>query len=136
VAAAALGGLLDAERLRAMDEDAALAELQSLRGIGPWSAGHILYRGAGPRDALPASEPRVLHAVAQAYGIPVPGLVTYRRLAESWRPFRMWVCVLLMRHLGRTSAWNAPGLGRERAVMSRRGRTRKPSLPGADRRLY
>jgi 3-methyladenine DNA glycosylase/8-oxoguanine DNA glycosylase len=35
VAAAALAGRLDAQRLRALDEAAALTELQSLRGIGP-----------------------------------------------------------------------------------------------------
>jgi DNA-3-methyladenine glycosylase II len=119
VAAAALAGRLDAQRLRARDEAAALSELQSLRGIGPWSAGHILYRGAGPIDALPASEPRVLHGVAHAYGIAPPSLEEYRQIAERWRPFRMWVCVLLMRHLGRSDAWNARGLARERAAAGR-----------------
>jgi DNA-3-methyladenine glycosylase II len=119
VAGAALAGRLEASRLRALPEAEALAELQSLRGIGPWSAGHILYRGAGPTDALPTSEPRVLHAVTHAYGIAPPSLDEYRRIAERWRPFRMWVCVLLMRHLGRTGAWNAPGLMSERAAAGR-----------------
>ena len=60
VALAALDGLLDAEGLRAMGEANALQRLQSLRGIGPWSASHIYHRGAAPMDALPLTEPRVL----------------------------------------------------------------------------
>jgi DNA-3-methyladenine glycosylase II len=124
VAGAALAGRLDAERLRAMDEATALAELQTIRGVGPWSAGHILYRGAGPMDALPGSEPRVLHGVAHAYGIAAPSLEEFRRLAERWRPFRMWVCVLLMRHLGASAAWNARGLIGERAEAGRSWRQR------------
>jgi DNA-3-methyladenine glycosylase II len=122
VAEAALAGRLEARRLRELDEAEALAELRSLRGIGAWSAEHILYRGAGLIDALPTAEPRVLHGLAHAYGIARPSLEEYRRLAERWRPFRMWVCVLLARHLARTGGWKAPGLARERAAAGRRRR--------------
>jgi len=122
VAEAALAGRLEAQRLRGLDEGEALAELQSLRGIGAWSAEHILYRGAGLIDALPTAEPRVLHGLAHAYGIAPPSLEEYRRIAERWRPFRMWVCVLLARDLARTDSWKAPGLARERAAAGRRRR--------------
>jgi DNA-3-methyladenine glycosylase II len=122
VAEAALAGRLDAQRLRGLDEAEALAELRSLPGIGAWSAEHILYRGAGVTDALPTAEPRVLHGLAHAYGVARPSLEDYRRIAERWRPFRMWVCVLLARHLARTDGWKAPGLSRERAAASRRRR--------------
>jgi DNA-3-methyladenine glycosylase II len=124
VARAALDGKLDAERLRAMTESDALAELQSLRGVGPWTASHIFYRGAAPHDALPTAEPRVLHGLALAYGIDSPSQETFERLAQAWRPFRMWVCVLLSRNLARTGGWNAPGLGRERAAAGRKLATR------------
>src|SRR5207248_1460604 len=50
VAQAACDGLLAAERLRAMGEARALAELQQLRGVGPWAASHIYFRGAAPPD--------------------------------------------------------------------------------------
>jgi 3-methyladenine DNA glycosylase/8-oxoguanine DNA glycosylase len=124
VARAALEGKLDAERLRAMTEGDALAELQSLRGVGPWTASHIFYRGAAPHDALPTAEPRVLHGLAHATGLESPSQETFERLAEGWRPFRMWVCVLLSRHLARTGGWSAPGLAKERAVAGRRLATR------------
>jgi DNA-3-methyladenine glycosylase II len=120
VARAALEGKLDAERLRAMTEKDALAELQSLRGVGPWTASHIFYRGAAPHDALPTAEPRVLHGLAHAYGLDSPSVEDLECLAEAWRPFRMWVCVLLSRHLARAGGWNAPGLGKERAAVGRR----------------
>jgi DNA-3-methyladenine glycosylase II len=128
VARAALDGRLDAGRLRAMSERDALADLQSIRGVGPWTASHILYRGAAPHDGLPTAEPRVLHGLAHAYGLDSPAPETFERLAEGWRPFRMWVCVLLSRHLARAGGWNAPGLARERAQAGRRlaARAREP----------
>jgi DNA-3-methyladenine glycosylase II len=127
VAQAALDGKLDASRLRSMDERAALAELQSLRGVGPWTASHIYYRGAAPQDGLPAAEPRVLHGLARAYALASPSQEDFERIAEGWRPFRMWVCILLSRHLARSGGWHAPGLANERAAAGRRlaGRTRR-----------
>jgi DNA-3-methyladenine glycosylase II len=116
VARAALLGKLDAEYLRAKPTAEALAELQTLRGVGPWTAGHILTRGAAPHDVLLLTEPRVLHGLASAYGIESPTDETFARISEGWRPYRMWVCVLLARHLGRVGGWHAPGLRSERAA--------------------
>jgi len=120
VATAALDGRLDAERLLAMPEADALARLQSIRGVGPWTASHVLYRGAAPPDALPTAEPRVLHGFAHAYGVASPSWSELERAAEAWRPFRMWVCVLLSRHLARAGGWKKPGLAKERAAAGRR----------------
>ena len=119
IAAAASAGLLDADRLRAMDERDALAELQTLRGIGPWAASHIYYRGAAIVDALPTAEPRVLHALGLAYGV-APSEATYRRIGRAWSPFAMWVTILLMRDLARTDEWNAPHLRAARAKAGRK----------------
>lgn len=115
VAQAACDGLLDADHLRELGEVRALTELQKLRGVGPWAASHIYFRGAAPCDGLPTAEPRVLHGLASAYRLRSPSLATFQRIAVGWRPFRMWVCVLLMRHLGKTAGWYAPGLDEERA---------------------
>lgn len=120
IAHAALEGRLDAERLRALPEQQALAELQALPGVGPWTASHILHRGAASPDGLATAEPRVLHGLADAYGIASAGPEILERLAENWRPFRMWVCVLLARHLAKVGGWSAPGLARERAAAGKR----------------
>lgn len=114
VAEAALDGRLDAEYLRGLGEAAALRELMAIRGIGAWSAGHIYYRGAAPVNALPLSEPRVLHGFAAAYALPDADEKAFRHIAEGWRPFRMWVCILFSRHLARIGQWNKPGLTKER----------------------
>ena len=96
-----------------------MRELQTLRGVGPWAASHIYFRGAAPHDGLPVTEPRILHGLASAYRLRSPSLATFQRIAEGWRPFRMWVCVLLMRHLAATAGWYAPGLDEERARAGR-----------------
>jgi DNA-3-methyladenine glycosylase II len=119
VARAALDGKLDAATLRAMPESAALHELQRLRGVGPWAASHIYFRGAAPVDALPLAEPRVLHGLAHVLGASAISPEEFVRRAERFRPFRMWVAVLLSRHLARTDGWRAPSLGRERARAGR-----------------
>ncbi len=105
IAEAALDGTLDAERLRAMDAEAAMEELQLLPGIGPWTAGHIFARGAAPFDFLPKGEPRVLRGAALAYGLSALTEKKYEALAEQWRPFRMWVTILLMRSLSLAGQW-------------------------------
>jgi DNA-3-methyladenine glycosylase II len=100
LAEAALECELDAAALRNLPSSMALAQLKALPGIGDFSAGLILLRGAGAPDALPIQEPRVLQGLALAYGL--EGEPTYKRLgqlAESWRPYRTWVCVLLRRFL-------------------------------------
>jgi DNA-3-methyladenine glycosylase II len=119
VAQAACDGLLDAEHLLALGEARALSELQRLRGVGPWAASHIYFRGAAPCDGLPTAEPRVLHGLAAAYRLRSPSMATFQRIAAGWRPFRTWVCVLLMRHLAASAGWNAPGLDEERALAGR-----------------
>jgi DNA-3-methyladenine glycosylase II len=116
VAGAAKSGLLDADHLRSLKPDDALVALQKIRGVGPWAASHIYFRGAALPDALPTVEPRVLHGYADASGEKVPSEAAFERAAESWRPFRMWVCVLLSRHLARTNQWRSPLLNRERAA--------------------
>jgi DNA-3-methyladenine glycosylase II len=130
VGQAALSGLFDAERLRSLGESRALRELQALRGIGPWAASHIYFRGAAPLDELPTAEPRVLHGLASAYRLEAPSEALFRRIASGWRPFRMWVCVLLMRHLARSGGWHAPQLSNERVAAGRQ-LLRRVSTPAA-----
>ena len=92
----AAAGELDAATLRSMSEEEALERLQELPGIGPFSAGLILLRGAGAPDLLPAKEPRLPRAVAMAYGLEAPPTEEELvRLALGWRPYRTWVSLHL-----------------------------------------
>jgi DNA-3-methyladenine glycosylase II len=108
VARATEDGTLDAERLRVLSLDRARKEVRAVRGLGEWAADHVLMRGAGQKDTLPLREPRVLEAVAAAYGLEaLPDEATLTRIAEAWRPYRMWVIVLL--RIARGSARRARG---------------------------
>ncbi|MCG5213879.1 DNA glycosylase family protein [Streptosporangium soli] len=95
LARAALDGVLTAEHLRALDPAEALAELRALPGVGPFSAGLILIRGAGAPDAFPGDEPRLFAILREAYGLPEDAApAAYRKLAEAWRPYRSWASFL------------------------------------------
>lgn len=96
IAGAALAGDLDAASIRSLPEDIALARLQALPGIGPFSAELILLRGAAHPDYLTLLEPRFRTAVQKAYALPaLPSDADLRRVSEGWRPYRMWVTFLL-----------------------------------------
>ncbi|HET9969115.1 MAG TPA: hypothetical protein VFQ68_12850 [Streptosporangiaceae bacterium] len=101
VARAALDGQLDAARLRAMAPEEALADLKKLPGIGDFSAGLTLLRGAGFPDAVPSGEPRLARAVELAYDLPgPPSAGQILAISENWRPYRTWVTLLLRILLG------------------------------------
>lgn len=103
-------GTLDPDRLRALASEDALAQLEELAGIGPFSAELILLRGAGEPDHLPTAEPRLRRAVATAYEMESePSEDELAELAERWRPYRTWVAVLLRAFLEEETREIAPG---------------------------
>ena len=100
LAQAALDGQLDSARLRAMSHADAMADLKKLPGIGDFSAGLILLRGASDPDAVAYSEPRLARAVALAYELPEPASAEQlREISENWKPYRTWVTLLLRTYL-------------------------------------
>lgn len=95
VAEAALAGRLDPVRLRALEPQAATAELLTLRGIGPFYATLILVRASGVADVT-APERRMLASAARQYGLDAPpDADAFEALSQAWRPFRTWAQVLL-----------------------------------------
>ena len=97
---AALAGDLDTERLRSMSSEDALASLKRLKGIGEFGSQLVRLRALSAVDELPTAEPRLLSAMQTAYGLTSePDLAKLSELAESWRPYRMWVAVCLRRTL-------------------------------------
>ena len=96
VAEAALEGRLDAAALRAVSPEEAVAGLRDIRGLGPFLSELVLLRGAGVADVLPMHAPKVRSTVTAAYGLPEPpDDARLLEIAEAWRPYRSWVCLLL-----------------------------------------
>ena len=96
LARAAIDGALDTERLRALPEAEALAELMRLPGVGPWTAQAILLRGCGVADAVPLADDISRTAVASFYALPEPpDDAAWTTISDAWRPYRMWATVLL-----------------------------------------
>jgi DNA-3-methyladenine glycosylase II len=98
IADAALAGVLDGARLRALEPADALEELRELPGIGPFSAELILLRGAAHPDVFPRQERRLHLAMAAAYQLADPSIELLSAIADSWRPYRTWSAFLLRAH--------------------------------------
>jgi DNA-3-methyladenine glycosylase II len=91
VAEAAMDGLLDRARLRAMPVPEALADVRGLRGVGAFFAAGIVLRGAGLIDAAPDDDLTRAGILRfyQAAEDDVEGIT------EGWRPYRTWCSVLI-----------------------------------------
>jgi len=85
-ARAAQAGELGMTQLAALDDEALIAHLTRLRGIGRWSAEWFLARTLG-RPRVVAGDLGVRKAVARLYGTPVlPSEDEVRRLTAHWGP--------------------------------------------------
>ena len=81
-------GELDLENLPA-DDEAAIAELTKIKGIGRWSAEIYLLFAEGRPDIWPAGDLAVQKAVGKIVGMSeMPSEKETRAIAEDWRPHR------------------------------------------------
>jgi DNA-3-methyladenine glycosylase II len=95
VAQAALDGRLDAAAIAATAPEAALAALRQIKGLGPVYATLVYLRSTGVKDAAALGEPRLANYLQHYYGLAsLPDASEIARIAEPWRPFRTWGCVL------------------------------------------
>ncbi|QIG43944.1 DNA-3-methyladenine glycosylase 2 family protein [Nocardioides anomalus] len=109
IAEAATAGRLDVDRLVALGPDLAVAELQTLPGIGPFYSSLVVVRACGLTDVLTVPA-HTRDAVRRVYGLDHdPDDAELAALAEAWRPFRTWVAVAL-RAVG-TRLGTGPGHG-------------------------
>jgi len=97
---AAVLGELDTETLRALPREEALERLKRIKGIGEFGSQLVRLRALSAVDELPTAEPRLLEAMRMAYSLThEPDVSDLHRVAEGWRPYRMWVAVSLRRTL-------------------------------------
>jgi DNA-3-methyladenine glycosylase II len=131
VARAAGEGMFEPVAIRDGDPDEVRARLRQVNGIGGFAASLIHLRASGVTDALVAGEPRLAVLVGALYGLHGPASPEdLAGIAESWRPFRTWVAVLV-----RAAGRRLPELADlpEPAPAARprpAGRSREPRPPG------
>ena len=95
IARAVIDGDVDVDALPE-DDDAALAALTALKGVGTWTAEVHLMLAEHRTDAFPAGDIAVQEAVRWLDGLPArpDTAATYAR-AERWRPYRAVAAHLL-----------------------------------------
>jgi DNA-3-methyladenine glycosylase II len=104
-AEAARRGDLDADRLRSLPPEEAMAELQRLPGIGPFYSALVVIRACGHADVPAPQEPRAREAIRELYGIDHElSDAELAEISDTWRPFRTWVTVMMRALSGRIPA--------------------------------
>ncbi len=84
-----VAGRLDFEQVRGLDDEAAIAELTKVKGIGRWSAEIYLLFALKRPDVFPAGDLALQTAMQRLKGLrkrPDPDRLL--RLVEPWRPYR------------------------------------------------
>ena len=93
-------GSLALDALDALDDEAVIEAMTTVKGIGRWSAEMFLIFRLGRPDILPVADVGVQRAMRRLYGLrkhPSPSRMT--ELARPWRPYRSVACWYLWRSL-------------------------------------
>jgi DNA-3-methyladenine glycosylase II len=113
-------GAVRLDGVDALDDEAVIAALTKVKGIGRWTAEmFLMFRLLRP-DVLPVGDLGILTAVQRAYGLrkrPTPERL--RQLAEAWKPYRSIACWYLWRSLDNDGAVSAPKPSRSRREQKR-----------------
>jgi len=99
LAAAFVDGRLDEAALRMMDDEAAVAAIDAVPGMGRWTAEvYLLFAECRP-DVFPAGDLALASSVAQLKSLPArPNPKTLRQIAAAWQPWRGLAARLLWHH--------------------------------------
>jgi DNA-3-methyladenine glycosylase II len=93
-------GALELDRLGELDDEALIAELTAVKGVGEWTAHIYLMAELARPDVLAVGDLGIRRAVERAYGLAdLPARDELIALAEPWRPHRTAACLLLWRSL-------------------------------------
>ena len=112
IAEAALDGQLSGSHLRSLQPAEAFVQVQSILGMGPFSAELVVIRGANFPDVLPRNEGKLSDEVAKRYGDDR----SIDEISETWKPFRSWAAVHLraLRALAEETSYSRPSPRRSR----------------------
>ncbi|HUS13735.1 MAG TPA: DNA-3-methyladenine glycosylase 2 family protein [Chloroflexia bacterium] len=100
LAARVADGRLDLDALDTLDNEAAIAALLPVRGVGRWTAEMYLIFALARPDVLPVGDLGLRRAAQLRYGLPdLADPPTLERLAAPWQPYRSVATWYLWRSL-------------------------------------
>lgn len=103
----ALDGRLDLEHLATLPDEAVLAQLIAVRGIGRWTAEMFLMFALGRPDVLAADDLGIQNAIQRVYALdtrPTPQAVRHLAIEGRWHPYATAACFHLWHSLHNTPA--------------------------------
>ena len=96
LATALAEGHLDLDSLHLLEDEAAIAALVALPGIGRWTAEIYLLSALDRPDVMPAADLALMEAARVLKGLPArPSAKEMAALSEAWRPWRSVAARLL-----------------------------------------
>jgi DNA-3-methyladenine glycosylase II len=104
-----MSGEVRLEDVEQLDDEAVIAALTKVKGVGRWTAEMFLMFRLHRPDVLPVGDLGILTAVQRAYGLrkrPTPERLM--RLGDAWKPYRSIACWYLWRSLDNEGAVSAP----------------------------
>ncbi len=88
LAHAIVAGRLDLERVAALDDEAAVAQLRQLRGVGRWTAEYVLLRGMGRTHLFPGDDVGARGNLQHWLGLEETfDYAGVRRAVDRWQPY-------------------------------------------------
>ena len=110
IADAVIGGNIKLTAAARLENEAFIAELTRLKGVGRWTAEMLLIFSLGRRDVFSVGDLGLRTAVARLYAVDRDDSEAIVSIADTWRPFRSLACHFLWKSLD-----NTPQLATERS---------------------
>jgi 3-methyladenine DNA glycosylase/8-oxoguanine DNA glycosylase len=89
LAARVIDGRLDLDAIQQLPDEAVIAAITAVKGLGRWSAEMFLMFRLNRPDVFPVGDLGIVKGVQMLLGMKRrPAPVTMRRAAEVWRPYR------------------------------------------------
>jgi DNA-3-methyladenine glycosylase II len=101
VAQFAVGNGMDLRKLNKMDNEAVIAWLTQIKGVGRWTAEMLLMFGLGREDIFAIDDWGVQNAMIHIYKLDPTDKKAFRedllRISAKWSPYRTYACMHLWR---------------------------------------
>lgn len=105
-------GGIDVYGLGALDDEAALASLTAVKGLGVWTSEMFLLHQLRRKDVLPSGDVGIRRAIERAWELPgIPTVRETERRGRSWAPYRSFATALLWASLRPAAGAGAGGTG-------------------------